>query len=295
MKKTKLALLPLLAWLGCQDAQNDSLQIAFNLPTSDQLQAMSSGVCTCTPQSTAQATYLAGGFLEVNPILNPGAVYNLNLQVENYLDTTLLVDSNGTTISGAQRNDFKVERAEITYLDTGGFLPPVPTQTAIVSADVRAGGLTASSCVPIQAVSNGVAQAWASAMSADAGTAIDVVVLEVQLFGQLASGSSFNSGLFHYPITICTDCLGALPVCTGAVGKTLVAHGHGPCCASQDFDVSCDGCGGLGQPCCGPQGAQFCNAAGDGGSLACTLNQTNTVEICSFNFAEASTCQKPSL
>jgi hypothetical protein len=286
MKKLNFAF-SLLLWVGCTNAQNESLVVAFNLPTSDQLQATSSGICTCTPQSQAQATYRPTGFLEVNPALNPAAEYTLNLQTENYLDVTQFSDYNGTTISAQQRNDFHVDRAVVNYLDTGGLLPAVAPVTVLVSADVRPGGLQASSCVPIQAVPHSIASLWAPALETDGGTNSDVVVLEVQLFGTLSSGESINTGLFHFPLTICSDCAGALP-CNGP-NQTKVGVGHGPCCEFSDFVVFCETCGGQGQPCCG--NARTCNS-GDAG-LTCQPVTSTSAEFCApYNNGEAFSCQK---
>ncbi len=291
MKKLTLASFCLLVSLSCTDARNESLQVTFDLPTSDQLESTATGLCTCVPQTQAQATYIPSGFLELNPLLNNSAQYTLNLQTENYLDTQTFSDYNGTTISGQQRNDFHVNSAVITYLDTEGILPDPGPTTALVSADVRPGGLESSSCVPVQAVPNSVAAGWHTALAnskADGGVGSDVVVLQVQLFGTLGSGEQNETGYFYFPLTVCDDCLHQLP-CSG-LDERLVGNGHGPCCASQDFSVTCEHCGNFGEPCC--QG-NVCNSGGDAG-LQCTALTVTTVEFCSpYNDAESSACLQP--
>jgi hypothetical protein len=274
MRQSRLVFLCLAVCLGCTNAQNQSLQVTFNIPASDQTGSSSTGACTCIAATQAQAEYIASGLLELDPLLNIGAQYTLNLQTENYLDTTSLTDSNGTTISGPQRNDFHVERALIDFLDTQGVLPAIPQTTVLVSADVRAGGLQSSTCVPVQAVPHDVATQWYEAMH-DAGVSEDVVVLQVQLQGVLGSGEQNGTGYFHFPLTICTNCAGA----NTNAGKcleartTLVGEGHGPCCAPQDFTVSCQRCGGAGEACC--TDGTDCDTG-----LSCKAVTTTTIEFC---------------
>jgi hypothetical protein len=281
MKKLVLALIAL---QGCTNAQNISIQISYNIPASDQLGAGASGACTCAAATQAQATYIASGLLELDPILNAGAQYTLNLQTENYLDTNPLVDSNGNVISGVQRNDFHVQRALVDYLDTKGILAPIPQTTILVSADVRPGGLQASACVPVQAVPHDVAVNWYNSMK-DAGQDSDVVVLQVQLQGVLGSDQPIGTGLFHFPINICTNCGG-----NAEGGKclltrtTLVGEGHGPCCAPQDFTVTCQPCGGAGRACCTT--GTPCDTG-----LTCKTVASTTIEFCPpYNDALTTAC-----
>jgi hypothetical protein len=285
MRRSKLAFLCLAIGSGCTNAQNQSLQVTFNIPASDQLGSSAAGACTCSAATQAQAQYIASGLLELDPILNAQSQYTLNLQTENYLDTTSLTDSNGTTISGPQRNDFHVERALVDYLDTNGVLPSLPQSTVYVSADVRPGGLEASTCVPVQAVPHEVAAQWYEAMH-DAGVSEDVVILQVQLMGSLGSGQPNGTGYFHFPLTICTNCAGAetnLGKCLVA-RTTLVGEGHGPCCAPQDFTVSCQRCGGAGEACC-TEGLD-CDAP-----LTCKEVVSTTIEFCPpYNNALQTTC-----
>jgi hypothetical protein len=286
MKKLRLvtASLLLFPWQGCTNAQNLSLQVSYNLPASDQIGAGSSGACTCTPQTSAQSTYIASGLLELDPILNPGAQYTLNLQTENYLDTTTLTDSNGNTISGPQRNDFHVQRALIDFLDTKGILPITPQATVLTSADVRPGGLQSSACIPVQAVPHDVAKSWGEAMK-DAGQTSDLVVLQVQLQGVLGTDESINTGYFHFPLNVCTNCGGNAEdgLCL-ETRTTLVGTGHGPCCAPQDFTITCQRCGGAGEPCCTV--GTPCDSM-----LTCKTVAATTIEICPpYNNALQTAC-----
>jgi hypothetical protein len=285
MKKLSLASLLLLAWQGCTNAQNLSLQITYNLPASDQLGASSSSACTCAAATQAQAPYIPSGLLELDPILNVGAQYTLNLQTENYLDTSSLTDSNGNTISGPQRNDFHVQRALVDFLDTRGILPPIPQTTVLVTSDVRPGGLQTSACIPVQVVPHDVAKQWYDAMH-DAGESNDVVVLQVQLQGVLGSEEPIGTGYFQFPLTICTNCAGANAMdglCLDT-RTTLVGTGHGPCCAPQDFTVTCERCGGAGEVCC-PTG----NSCDTG--LTCKTVVTTTIELCPpYNNALQTAC-----
>jgi hypothetical protein len=289
MKTLRSISLLLLLGPSCTNAQNTSLQVSYNLPTSDQLGSGAAGAaCTCAAATTAQAAYLASGVLELDPILNANAQYTLNLQTENYLDTSSLTDSNGTTISGPQRNEFHVHGALVDYLDTKGVLPDVGQQTILVSADVRPGGLQSAACVPAQAVPNAIAQQWYTAMkNANPPVKEDVVVLQVQLYGVLGSGESITTGYFHFPITICTNCAGANYDNAGKcflTRTTLVGEGHGPCCAPQDFTVTCERCGGAGEPCCTD------NMPCDTG-LKCVEVVSTTIEFCPpYNNALQTTC-----
>ena len=286
MKTFRLTPLLLLLGSSCTNSQNLSLQVSFNLPASDQLGTAASGACTCAAATSAQAVYIASGLLELDPILNANAQYTLNLQAENYLDSTSLTDSNGNTISGPVRNEFHVQGALITYIDSKGILPDVGTTFVAVSADVRTGGLQAATCVPAQAVPHSVATQWYDAMKA-AGVDADLVVLEVQLQGVLGSGESISTGYFHFPLNVCTNCAGSqydnLGKCL-LTRTTLVGTGHGPCCAPQDFTVACQRCGGAGEACCTD------NMPCDTG-LKCAEVISTTIEFCPpYNDALQTAC-----
>jgi hypothetical protein len=97
----RLIVLTLLAFMGCTNSQNESIELPFALLSSDELQAPTPGTpCTYSPITSSAGFYRTDGFVDLDPNINPSPGYVLALQVENYLDNTTLADSNGNVVSG---------------------------------------------------------------------------------------------------------------------------------------------------------------------------------------------------
>ncbi len=291
MRKVCFALL-LLA--GCTDSTDVSLFIPFALYASDELSPSATGICGFTPITQAQGFYKGSGLLELDPAINPNAEYELGLQVENYLDQTILTDDEGDPLEGPQRNDFNVNYAIVHYEDIGGNLDAVGDVTVYISGTVRPGGEQNAGAVVVQpAVGQGVVQSWQASFSA-AGLASEQVVLQLQIFGTLGSGEKTHTGKFLFPLTLCFDCGGISPTApaTAANGcpgpQTAVPIGHGPCCAPQDFISTCENCGGEGQPCCGRSNNSCTSPLTCSGAAAST-----TTEFCPYLDQPTVVCAKP--
>ncbi len=297
---------------ACTDTSNTSIEIPFALFAGDEIGVATPGICSILPATSGALPFKESGLLELNPQVNPGAQYLLPLQVENYLSQVPLQDSLGNTLVGANVNDFHVEKAVIKYIDiqgnlgVGGNAPA--EETALVSGTVRTGGLQAAAVIEVNAVTPYEVGPWAAALVAGGvlGVAEDVV-LEIQLFGVLGSGEQAVSGLFHFPIQVCYNCGGATFVELGADGgtpywlpscppsSTAIVTGHGPCCASQDFEVICAPAGGAtGQPCVGGVGGTCSSSAGTSTPLTCKGGPPTGVEICNSipaSIQQVVTCQ----
>jgi len=291
MRKLCLALLLL---VGCTDSTDISLFIPFALFASDELSATSTGICGFTPITQAQGFYKGSGLLELDPLINPTAEYELGLQVENYLDETVITDDEGVPLEGPQRNNFNVNYAIVKYKDIGGNLAPVGDATVYISGTVRPGGEQNAGSVVVQpAVGQGVVQKWIESFN-DKFLISEQVVLSVQIFGVLNSGEKAQTGVFLFPLTLCFDCGGISP--TAAAGtadgcpgpQTAVPLGHGPCCAPQDFISTCENCGGANQPCCA-RSTPSCDTG-----LTCSGQATTTtVELCPYLDQAVVVCAKP--
>ena len=190
MRKLLLAVLLL---TGCTDSTDISLFIPFALFASDELSASSSGICGFTPITQAQGFYKGSGLLELDPDINPNAEYVLGLQVENYLDETLITDSNGDPIEGPQRNDFSIRWATVHYDDLEGALTGVSDVTVYSSGTVRPGGEQNAASVVVQAVGPGVVGSWVQSFEAKSLLS-ETVILSVQIFGDLNSGEQTQTG-----------------------------------------------------------------------------------------------------
>ena len=293
----KLTLVALLL-AGCgTDAGQTSIEIPFNLLATDELTGSSAGMlCGFMALTQAIGNYKESGFLEMDPAINPGGQYTLGLQVENYLDMTILTDSNGNTIVGANRNDFHIESALVNYIDTEGALTPIPKTRVLVSGTARPGGEQNATSIIVQAVTNSVFQTWQSSFMMS-NLASENVVLAIQLSGVLGSGEPVSSGIFHFPITLCFDCGGVSPAVAAGhaggcpTGMAVIASGHGPCCAPQDFTAVCLPCGNVGQPCCSTAGMQTCV-----GLLTCSgTPMLTTSEVCPYPNSAGQVCAKPTM
>ena len=182
MKKLCLALL-LLA--SCTDSTDISLFVPFALFASDELSSSSTGICGFTAITQAAGFYKGSGLLELDPAINPNAEYTLGLQVENYLDETVITDSNGVTISGVQRNDMTVRYANVHYDDVGGNLTSVSDVTVYVSGTVRVGGEQNAGVVVIQpAVGPVVVGSWVQSFE-NSNLLSEQVIVSVQIFRRL--------------------------------------------------------------------------------------------------------------
>ncbi len=257
---------------SCAPPQNMQIQVPFALLSSDELQAPQIGQpCTYIAVTQAGGFYRESGLLELDPALNPNPDYFLELQVENYMDQTVLTDSNGNPLSGPQRNDFLVTDAIVQYVPEQAYLEPgVAGQKAkfLASGRVAPGGTQTASAIGTSTISPTVASALAQnlanltinqGISSPGGD----LVLEIYFEGNLASGEPAVSGTMQFPMHVCLDCQGSVPSscapgvtgpcsCTGLGGGTMAIVGHGPCCAAQDFTEACVACGGLGEPPCAP-------------------------------------------
>jgi hypothetical protein len=294
MRKLLLAVL-LLA--GCTDSTDISLFIPFALFASDELSASSTGICGFTPITQAQGFYKGSGLLELDPAINPNAEYELGLQVENYLDETLITDSNGDPIEGPQRNNFSVEWAIVHYDDLEGQLTGVSDITVYTSGTIRTGGEQNAGSVIVEAVGPGVVGSWVQSFEAKSLLS-ETVILSVQIFGDLASGEQTQTGVFRFPLTLCWDCGGISPTASATAGgcpaqSTPVPEGHGPCCAPQDFIETCQSCGQSGQPCCGTRGAAGAPSCATS-SLTCSgPASTTTTELCPYVNQALVVCAMP--
>ena len=262
---------------ACTDARNTSIEIPFDVLSTDELQAPSPGQpCDFPAVTQAGGFYKPNGFVDLDPNVNATPGYLLALQVENYLDVTVLTDSNGNPLSGPQRNDFHVNQAYVRYLPQQDFLTNIPTSALILtSGDARAGGLQNAEVVAFNALSGAAVQQLQASLqrvkSASNPSPGADVILEVELQGALGSGEPASTGVFDFPLHVCLDCYGVDPTtCTG--NQTAVPVNHGPCCAPQDFSDVCTPCGSVGLPCCGA--AQSC-----GTGLSCQPQTTPAIGI----------------
>ena len=263
---------------GASDAgsSNAGIRIISNTYANDESGGNGSNGHGCVISNTPMPPSKSSGLLEIDPYLNPNAGYTLELLVENDLPTLGL-------------DDFAVEKATLTYVDTAGNLTGPPSDVALLSGTVRAGGAANAAIFTLTAVSLNEVLPWIDSFSTSSklgtsGGATESLVVQVQLDGVLGSGASASSSILDYPLSVCFGCNNlplvdggpstgdsAVPECTA--GKTPIATGHGPCCAPQDFYVTCTDCGQPGGPCCGgingscvsgacvgspPTGTEFC-------------------------------------
>jgi hypothetical protein len=296
----------LLLLAGCTDATDISLFIPYALFASDELSATSTGVCGFSPITQAQGFYKGSGLLELDPAINPTAEYELGLQVENYLDQTVISDSMGDPLEGPQRNDFNVNYAIVKYDDIDGNLDFVGPSTVYISGTIRTGGEQNAGAVIVQpVVGTGVVQQWLKKFNGPPFLSSEQVVLKVQIFGVLNSGEKTQTGVFLFPLTLCFDCGGISPTAPPGSGgcpgqTTAVPLGHGPCCAPQDFISTCVACGAEGEPCCDASRSGVTNPScgvttGPGTtSLTCTGKAASTTaELCPYVDQASLICVKP--
>lgn len=275
------------------DARNISLEIPFDVLSTDELQIPTPGLpCFFAPVTQPSGFFKNNGFVDLDPNVNATPGYTLGLQVENYLDVTVLTDSNGNPLSGPQRNDFHVNQVVVQYLPQQSLFTGVPNSGLIItSGDVRAGGLQNASVIVFNALTSQAVQALTASLqrakSAQNPFPAGDVVLEVEIQGNLGSGEPASTGVFDFPLHVCLDCYGVDPTsCTG--NQTATPVNHGPCCTTQDFSDTCTPCGSINLPCCGE--AQSC-----GPGLSCQTLTTPPigVEACGYpaNQAVANSCQ----
>ncbi len=286
--RSYLPLLLLALPLACTNANNESVEIVFALESFDEIQVPTPGQpCYYTPVIQAGGFYKTSGELDVDPNVNSSPEYLLALQVENYMDQTILTDSNGNPLSGPQRNDFHVNDVIVQYVTdpgnswvfTGQYasngktvtlpgaqpLPQadytncptkgVPCGRFLGTGDVPAQGMQGATAVIVDTVSSDVIRTlktnlYAATQSQDFGnTGIGEVLLEIYMDGTLSSGESIRTGVFNFPLTVCWDCDESPLKCTFGY-QTPSPDTHGPCCANQDFGSMCVNCGYAGEPCC---------------------------------------------
>ncbi len=296
-----IALLPLVALSACTNANNESIEIPFALLSSDELQVPTPGQpCVYTPVIQAGGYYRTGGIVDIDPNVNANPQYLLALQVENYLDQTVLTDSNGNPLSGPQRNDFHVQDVIVEYIPTdssalsgmpgGDFrgcpTPGVPCGKFLATADVPAGGMQTATGVVVDTLSKDVISTIGNNIPTGGSTQI---ILQITMEGVLGSGEKIQTGTFDFPLTVGWD-IDQNPLACPA-GTTPEPDTHGPCCANQDFGDTCVACGGAGEPCCalpfGAQGADGGTANAPTpcqGTLTCQIQATLPigVEACLF-------------
>ncbi len=301
MRKIILAA-PLLV-AGCLNQGNESIDIPFAVLATDELQAPAPGTpCIWAPVTQAGGVFRSDGFVELDTAINSSPEYVLGLQVENDLDNTVIVDSNGNPVDGPQRNEFHVQNALIKYLPQQSYLSGngMPqAATILVSGAFQpiggAGGTQGAGVMVLNTLSGAAVQALEANLAPTSGNTQGDLVLQIQLNGVLGSGEAASSGTFFFPLHVCYDCFGIGPtaypsqgIAACPAGTELVVEGHGACCSNQDFSAACMSCGGKGEPCC--SGGPACiNAAGATQTTSCLPLLTPAIgtEFCPGNAAPA--------
>ncbi|MHB1845272.1 MAG: hypothetical protein ACYCWW_10610 [Deltaproteobacteria bacterium] len=254
MRKTLLVVPLLLA--GCLNQGNESIDLPFAVLATDELQAPSPGTpCFWSPLTQAGGFFRSDGFVELDPAINPSPEYKLGLQVENDLDNTVIVDSNGNPISGPQRNEFHVQSAQIKYIPQQDYLSGngMPNGANILATGDfapigAAGGSQGAGVMLVQTLTTDAVKALQANIGSSTGHTSGDLVMQIQLNGVLGSGEAVSSGTFFFPLHVCFDCFGTGASCP--TGSVAVVQGHGACCSNQDFSAACVACGAKGEPCC---------------------------------------------
>jgi len=145
--------------------------------------------------------------------------------------------------SRTETSSITLEGAEVNLLSSqGGSLVPAFTSPGAGFVEVGSGqdnGYGVMSAVIIPAFA-------AKAAATNNG---GYVIAEIKVFGKTLGGQDVESGVFKFPITVCSGCLVQFPVdSVDAVGNCIVGTTNTaatqPCVVGQDDPVNCAVCAG---------------------------------------------------
>lgn len=219
---------------GCQD--NDSILFVRG--------AMHLQSGSCKPSGSESAELLTNGVYDVAF----GEVYMASLLIGNQLASRGEKERTRTETSS-----IRLEGAEVTLrLPNGRLLDDPFTSPGAGFINVGTGENAGYGSMGIVVIPKIVIPKNEKGETSETIKSTDVeggyVIAEIRVFGKTLGGQELESGLFKFPISVCTGCLIRYPASAidadDLCKTTTEAEAAQPCNLGQDDPISCSACAG---------------------------------------------------